>query len=318
MKEARNGCHMYSLSQLQKGIANPSLAKRELTKQAWKVHSTVTRRLLGREDPLIPERDWDNLLLLDACRYDLFEKHSDLPGELKEYYSVASNTAEYVQKTFKNEYFGDIVCVTSTPKYYKPNVEDSFHDIIHVWKDDWDEDYRTVLPEVMNKRVLEAHRKYPQKRVLAHYIPPHQPFIGETGQQLPHEVQFSGEVIQMDKEKPNVWEALRQGAYTRERVWQAYSENLQLTLPAIKEILEKLPGKTVVTSDHGNVFGQFSEFGVIGHPPYRHIQPLIKVPWLVYQNGERKEIVAEEGETARANTDSSVVKDRLSDLGYVG
>jgi hypothetical protein len=153
---------------------------------------------LGRTDAPIPERDWDNLLLLDACRYDLFEECNTLSGDLSRYYSIASNTAEYVVKTYRGREYPEIVCVKSTPKYYKPNVESSFHDIIHVWEDDWNEKYRTVLPKTMNGRVLEAVDKYPNKRILAHYIPPHQPFIGPTGQQLPHQVQISDDVIQHD------------------------------------------------------------------------------------------------------------------------
>jgi hypothetical protein len=311
---------MYSAEQLQKGLKNPSLAKNHIFNKIWGGISVASRMTLGRRDAPIPERDWDNLLLLDACRYDLFEQYSDLPGELEQYYSVASNTAEYVRRTFKGEHYSDIVCVTSTPKYYKPNVEDSFHDIIHVWKDDWDEDYRTVLPEVMNRRVLEVSNRYPNKRILAHYIPPHQPFIGETGQQMPHQVQFSGDVITQDMDEPNVWQALRSGKYSKGRVWKAYRENLELTLPAIEEILDDLQGKTVVTSDHGNVFGRLTEFGIIGHPANRHIKPLIEVPWLIYQNGDRKDIEmggAVETLNDEDDLEDDTVEERLSDLGYL-
>lgn len=265
----------------------------------------------------IPDRDWDNLLLLDACRYDLFEECNILPGELEPYYSIASSTSEYVVKTFQGKTFPEIVCVTSTPKYYNPNVEDSFHDIVHVWKDDWEEEHRLVLPEVMNERVFEACEEYPNKRILAHYIPPHQPFIGPTGKQMPHQVQFSGDVIKMDMEQPNVWESIRTGVYEWERVWQAYKENLEGALPAIADVMDELQGKTVVTSDHGNVFGRVREFGVIGHPGKRHVKPLIQVPWLVYQNGDRRTITAGEAGRRSSDVDEQTVEERLSDLGYV-
>lgn len=279
--------------------------------------STVLRKTLGQDDPPIPERDWDNLLLLDACRYDLFEELNSLPGELDSYYSVASNTAEYVQKTFNGTEFPDIVCVTSTPKYYKPNVEDSFHDIIHVWREDWNAELGTIPAETMNKHVLQAIDEYPSKRILAHYIPPHQPFIGPTGQEIPHEVRFSGDVIAQDTDAPNLWESIRNGDVKPDRVRKAYRENLKLTLPAIEEILDELPGKTVITSDHGNVFGSLSEWGVVGHPPYRHIEPLIKVPWLVHSNGDRRDIHEGSIGTDSSDINDELVKERLGDLGYL-
>ena len=308
---------MYSLSQMKKGVQNPRLAKNHLLNKFWKEGSRVSRQILNRNDPPIPDRDWDNLVLLDACRYDLFKNNNTLPGELESYYSIASSTAEYVRKTFQNKKYPEIVCVTSTPKYYKPNVEDSFHDIIHVWEDDWNDEYRTVLPETMNEYVRRANKNYPNKRILAHYIPPHQPFIGETGQDMPHQVQFSGDVIQQDMEDPNVWAAIRDGRYEKERVWKAYRENLELTLPAIEDILDDLQGKTVVTSDHGNVFGRLSEWKVVGHPSGKHIKPLIKVPWLVYENGGRKNIQKGQIGSKSADMDESEVKERLADLGYM-
>jgi len=301
---------MYDLGQMKTGLLNPNEA-------IWELHSKLSRLMFNRNDEPIPERDWDNLLLLDACRYDIFEDANTLSGDLEKYYSVASNTAEYVRETFKGQEYPEIVCVTATPKYYKPNVEDSFHDVIHVWKDDWDEEYGTVLPEVMNERVLEVTEKYPNKRILAHYIPPHQPFIGETGQSIPHGGKFSGGVREFDIDNPNMWDALRENKYDKNKVWKAYKENLEITLPAINKILEKLQGKTVVTSDHGNVFGDVSEFNIIGHPSRRHIKPLIEVPWLVNQNEGRKIIERGHIGDTSEDMDDTEVQERLTDLGYL-
>jgi hypothetical protein len=301
---------MYDFGQIKKGLLNPN-------EVAWELHSKSSRLIFNRNDEPIPERDWDNLILLDACRYDLFEDVNTLSGNLEKYYSVASSTAEYVWKTFNREEYPEIVCVTATPKYYKPtNVEDSFHDLIHVWKDDWDEEYGTVLPEVMNERVLEVTKKYPNKRILAHYIPPHQPFIGETGQSIPHGGTFSG-IRKYDIDSPNIFDALRENKHDKDKVWKAYKENLEITLPAINKILEKLRGKTVVTSDHGNVFDDVCGFDLIGHPGRRHIKPLIEVPWLVNQNGNRKTIERGHTTDTSEDMDDTVVQERLSDLGYL-
>ena len=74
-----------------------------------------------------------------------------------------------------------------------------------MWRDKWDEENRTVLPEDMSESVLEASKKYPNKRILAHYIPPHVPLIGETGKEIPHQVVFSKDVIRMDTDKKGVF-----------------------------------------------------------------------------------------------------------------
>jgi len=274
-------------------------------------------------DPPITERDWDNLIILDACRYDLFEEWSELPGELTRSYSVASATGKFVKRTFKRDTFADIVCVTANPRYYDVLDEDKFHDIYHLWKDHWDDDIRMVPPEVVNEAVLEAYERYPNKRILAHYIPPHLPFIGETGREITHRVQIGGGLVREEnwEQKPNFWEKVATGEIEIDRAWQAYRENLEFVLPVIDDLLADLQGKTVVTSDHGNAFGERG-FGslyrpVYGHPPYKHIRATIEVPWHVFNNGERREIITGEVADSSGYIDEKVVKERLSDLGYV-
>jgi hypothetical protein len=263
------------------------------------------------------ERDWDTLVVLDACRYDIFADRCDLPGALDTHYSIASNTTEWLQKSFVGRTFPDTVYVTASPKYVREDLEACFHDIVPVWQSDWDEDLRTVPPEVMTERVVAAHERYPHKRVLAHYIQPHIPFIGETGRDLPHEVVFAQTVIRQGTDEQNIWQALRTGDVERERVWRAYVENLELAVPHVESLLSRIDGRTVVTADHGNVFG---ERGLYGHPPKRHVPGLITVPWFVTENGPRRTIedgrIRSQVDHYRAVTGEQV-SDRLADLGYV-
>jgi len=301
------------------------IAFREPRKIFWEGVSLLNRNILGRDASPFTERDWDNLLLLDACRYDLFEEcfreRESFPGELDHTYSVASTTGEFIRRTFRDQTFPDIVCVTSTPKYTKEesltgrSMDDVFHEIVHVWKDNWDDEHRVVLPEVMTNRVLEIAEEYPNKRIFAHYLPPHTPFIGETGQQMPHRYltpHGGGE-----DGAPNVWDALKRGEYSESRVWRAYKENLELTLPSVERALYTLDGKTAVTSDHGNAFGKWYDVGYVGHGAHRHITSLIKVPWLEYQDGNRKTITQGTTDAAsQVDVDETVVSNRLRDLGY--
>lgn len=45
--------------------------------------------------------------------------------------------------------------------------------------DHWDRKTQTVLPEDMVKKAIEVHKKYPDKRLVIHFVKPHLPYIGE-------------------------------------------------------------------------------------------------------------------------------------------
>lgn len=307
---------MYSLAQVRKGLRHPRLAVADVV--GWERHNEWTRTLFDRRNPPMIARDWDTLVVLDACRYDLFAQHAELPGSIDRHYSCASNTAEWLERSFAGREFPEIVYVTATPKYIRQEMRECFHDIVSVWQDDWDEELRTVHPEVMTERVLAAHERFPNKRILAHYIQPHIPFIGETGRQIPHEVIFAQTIVRQDTDQQNFWEALEAGRIDRDRAWRAYCENLEIALPHVEDLLASVQGRTVVTADHGNVFG---EHGLYGHPPNRHVKQLITVPWLVSERGTRRDIEAGEirsqADHYEAVTSTDEVSSRLTDLGYL-
>ncbi|KXA94987.1 hypothetical protein AKJ37_07125, partial [candidate division MSBL1 archaeon SCGC-AAA259I09] len=54
-------------------------------------------------------------------------------------------------------------------------------------------------------------------------------------------------------------------------------KNLEYALEAIQRFAEEVEGKIVVTSDHGEAFG---EGGLWGHINKPHIPVLVEVPWL--------------------------------------
>jgi len=306
---------MYTIEQLSKGVRNPRMAVRMISHDAnffWNLYNPVTRMAFDRNDPRITDQDWDNALLIDACRYDIFEEYNSLPGELEKSYSVASRTSEFVDKTFKNEEFGDIVCVTASPKYYERNVSDSFHHIVQVWKDEWDDNLNTVSPDVMNKYVKEAHRSYPNKQILAHYIQPHIPFIRDTGREIHQDFKFGN--VMGNQDIPDPWKRLRHGKINPNLVWEAYCENHELIINTLKKVIPDLDGKTVITSDHGNAFGTM---GIYGHPRKRHLKELIEVPWLVCPYETRKQITDDGTNKSPDNIADDIVKERLEDLGYI-
>jgi hypothetical protein len=280
-------------------------------------------RLLPHEGIHLPDEDWDNLLILDACRYDMFSEQSTIQGKLSKRTSAASNTPEFLHKNFKGQDFSDTVYVTANPQV-NVHLDDEFFEVINVWEDHWDDDLHTVLPDVMADETIAAYESYPNKRLISHFIQPHYPFIGEIGQRelSTHSGMELSKRLATDDEarrdQRSIWEQLYDGSVSVERVWDAYRENLELTLPHVERLLETFEEHTVLTSDHGNALGERAwpaPNKIYGHPPDIRIPALNDVPWLVTNTETRKDVLAEESSPADFEQHENVSQ-RLSDLGY--
>lgn len=287
-------------------------------------------RVFSPDRTRVVDLDWDNLLLLDACRYDLFaEVHESnpLPGELSMRKAAESGTPGYLRENFEGERFHDIVYVTANP-YVNTNLPaDTFHDVVSVWRDRWDEDEQTVLPESMLDATLEADDRYPDKRLVVHFNQPHAPFVGDVrvGERRTSAIRrkaLGREEPDFEERTRTPFEMLGAGEVPREEVWAAYRSNLERAFPVVERLLDELGGRTCVTSDHGNALGEFARpfpVRVYGHPLGILIPALIDVPWLVSENGPRKEVVAEPPVRDRDPDGDRIderVEERLRQLGY--
>ena len=273
----------------------------------------------------IPDADWDNLLILDACRYDIFDDVHDLNGELKLRYSKGPQSPVFLEENFGERDFHDIVYVTANPYQKKKLNDDQFHRVYHVWKSGWDDELKTVHPEVMNEVSQEAYEKYPNKRIIVHYMQPHMPFIGpwarehigiESGNEHERDRTLYGD---FDEKLDNPYRKLRRGDIDKEDVLKGYIENLEVVLEFAGQLIEEFEGKSVVTSDHGEMFGERAwpyPWKLYQHDPPYMAEKLLQVPWLTTMNGERRTIESEPpSQNAEATEDRSVEK-RLEHLGY--
>lgn len=251
-------------------------------------------------------QDWDNLIILDACRADYFKEVADLSAfdEYRVVISKASATPEFVAKTFADREFGDTVYVNSNP-HISRDAPGSFHERYDLWTDAFDEEYNTVMPETSKEWGLKAAEEHPDKRLIVHYNQPHGPYIGPDR-------------IEWDYEKARgSGEALKKGLVTETDFRAAYRANLELALPTAVDLALEVTGRTVITADHGELFGK-RQFPIpiraYAHPPGLRDPDLVRVPWAVIDDGERKEIVDEATSIIRAEADD--VEERLKDLGY--
>lgn len=286
---------------------------RDLRRNPWIIPLAVSHRLhrskMFDSSISVMKEDWDNLIILDACRFDLFKSCWNGPGNLSKVISKGSNTPEWLRRSFNDEY-PDTVYVSANPQVQANNISKRFHSHLKVWESDWNDDLQTVLPEVMSQKTISTVKKYPNKRIISHWIQPHYPFIGKTGRDIEHGTITGEGAIENRNDNPTIWDQLQRGKVNREIVWQAYKENLELAIPEIKRTIKNINGKTIVTSDHGNVFGRF---GLYGHPGNKYIKELVEVPWLNI-NDQRRDIY-DEGLMEQSGQ-SEVIEERLRNLGY--
>jgi hypothetical protein len=275
----------------------------------------------------VVERDWDTLVILDACRYDLFEEVAtdrDLPGVLERRQSVHSGTPGFLEWTFGADEFRDIVYVTSNPYVDTELEREQFHDVVHVWRDGWDDELETVTPEVMLEHTLDAIAAYPNKRIVSHFMQPHAPFIGDyrldkiRNETVVRQRALGEETTPSEERLPGPFDRLRLGEVTKEELWRAYRSNIERAMPAVEELLTEVDGKTAVTADHGNALGEFAwpfPIRIYGHPLGVFIPALVDVPWLTSTTGDRREVEAEPPARDRDQVDADI-QERLQMLGY--
>lgn len=268
-------------------------------------------------------QDWDNLLILDACRYDTFGAVSELDGDLDSIISLGSATLEWLDKTIGDRTYYDTVVVTAQPRYVR--YESQFHAVDHIWDKGWDEELNVTPPGPVVEGMKTAREKYPDKRLVAHFMQPHTPYIGEfardrigirTGDSPARDRALGNDVSGDDWY--HALDALEDGKLSKDVVQKAYYENLRHVLQEIRELVKILDGKTVVSADHGDLFGEWAwpyPRRLYGHPPEIPAVKLRQVPWLVV-DGERRETNSEPPQTTN-QIDDSQVSHRLQQLGYL-
>lgn len=256
------------------------------------------------------EREWDLLIVLDACRVDLLRSVADeydFLGDIERVESVGSMSKEWMAKTFTDEYADEVAetaYVTSNVFSDRMLDADRFGTLEEVWRDGWDQEADTVLPRTMTDRTIRTAREDDPDRLIVHYVQPHHPFVGlDAGFDAdPFGPALSDTVV----------DALRKGKVGRETFWEAYQDNLRLALDDVELLLSNVDADRVaITADHGDALG---EWGIYDHP-VGCLHPAVRtVPWTTTTATDRETHAPE----IDRETDASDVEDRLQALGYVG
>ena len=189
--------------------------------------------------------NWNYLIILDACRYDYFVEYWEGETEPLEVYSPASTTYKWLEVTFPNFYnftvYSSNPFINSFGVGWSYKAKDHFKKIVDLWKTDWDEKYGTVLPENVVSKTKNA-----SPRSIIWFLQPHFPYISCPIPNLTPQKLISHSFVEELK-------LLKKG----------YEDNVILVLRCVDELIEYLEPPLLITSDHGELLG---EYGLYGHP----------------------------------------------------
>jgi arylsulfatase A-like enzyme len=297
---------MYSFDQIRKGLADPGMIGQEVNR-FW--YAALNDGKYNDDGVHVFEEDWDNMLILDACRFDEFRERSALPGSLKKRKSLASMTHEWVSANFTGRQLHDTVYVSANGQYLndRENHGAEVHEFVGLITDTHRHgsgEGKFTPPDLVTEEARSAAASFPKKRLLVHYLQPHNPYLGPSGADFEYHSSLDTTV----KRSPVTESTLR----------EAYRENLDMVLDEVETLIQELDGLTVVTSDHGELLGERERPIPVkryGHPRGIYMDELVEIPWLEYQNGDRREIVAEEPRSD-LEYDEENVKEHLRDIGY--
>lgn len=276
-------------------------------------------RNIGRwfyEGTPIFKEDWDVLVILDACRYDLMTEVADEYDWIR---SCESRTSaggasfDWMNANFNEQYednLSETVYVTGNG-FSREHVDPTlFKAVDEVWQYSWDNEEGTIQPRPITDRAITQWRKRNPDQLIVHYMQPHRPFIAwenrpDTGLKL-----VDGEF----EKKGNEFELLQSGEISKEAAWDGYKDTLRLVLDELEVLLENIDEeKIIVSADHGNAFGEWGVYAHLSHAPLSAIR---EVPWCEVET----EYVGDY-EPADYNTNVQItdedVQSRLADLGYI-
>ncbi|WP_238516399.1 hypothetical protein [Thermococcus onnurineus] len=156
-------------------------------------------------------------------------------------------------------------------------------------------------PSAVYLETIKAMEKYPDKRLIIHFLQPHHPYFTLRNFKDDAMTLIKNSVEEGDfslrgfpREPPHkIYLSEIYAYFSLHRLIKAYVENLRIVIPYVELLLHKLRGRTVVTADHGELFGEIVTpllpIRVYGHGIGR-IPSLTLVPWWVVDEGDKSKL----------------------------
>jgi len=274
------------------------------------IYSYRSPHKLKNQAWLIKRREFDALIILDACRYDVFSEvvYKYLDGRLDLVVSPGSTTIEWLKHTWGNSLWKDVVYVSASPLVNKRGLIEAFDarnrflDVIEVWDWGWDEKLCTVPPYNVNLGVKIALTSmklqklaYPRDyKLVIHYVQPHAPYIAlrHVVEKITKDEELSRSVTDVAVRKLGRFtgdfsidyillgllkDVLKDEEKVKKTLFIMYRQNLEWVLKYVAELSIYLNGKIIVTADHGELLGEYGLYFHLDLP----LPILREVPWFI-------------------------------------
>jgi len=243
---------------------------------------------ISNQRELIHSKDWDLLIILDACRYDAYIRSSakKFGGKIRPAWSPASITPHWVMKTWLYGDWSNVIYISGNVfinkslgpikhlhRLFKYDLSNKFMDILEVWRRGVDKNLHTVPPWKMYQaykmaklrmriRGMKPGRDY---KMVIHFVQPHTPFIGYR--------RLNDLIYKLDKEigRQDIGLGfeylfvpyLRRHLSKREidkMMWRGYMDNLEIALKYVEKIILDFDGTIIITADHGELLGEYNTY----------------------------------------------------------
>jgi hypothetical protein len=248
------------------------------------------------------DREWDVLVILDTCRVDALQEVApefDFIEEVESIWSLGGSSPDWIAHTFDERHrltlqntayicsnpHGETVIddqqmrrdkhSTAARRFYRWGSwnqvrPDEIGKFERLWqyespKTQDGPELTHVRPRVVTDRTIDVMRSTDFDRVIAHYMPPHYPWISNAIAE--------NREVKLHEQRPN-----KIPETSKQEVWNAYLDDLRWVLEDIALLLKNIDAETVVLSaDHGDAFG---EYRMYGHDPGRIHPKIRRVPWV--------------------------------------
>lgn len=170
-------------------------------------------------------------------------------------------------------------------------------------------EYDALHPSVVEKFITKTIKEYPDKKLVVFYRQIHEPYLYWSEKEKVYEVdemEWRAGDSKLQRFKRLLYINFIQKVLTSEQIWtiinkfglqsngptgkiwiehgwdgvqKGYIEDMILVLKYIKKLIDKYPNKIIaVTSDHGELLG---EYGRYGHTTNKRYKEVVEVPWFV-------------------------------------
>lgn len=260
---------------------------------------------MNQQTELIFNKNWDILIILDACRYDIFRKYCwDYLGDgwLRKLYSPGTWTVGWLLRTFRKKEMKDVIYISSNPYINSKDLvtpfksKGKFCKVVDVCGGGFDTLYTFLSPIEVNKFSFVTMDLNRDKKFIIHYMQPHEPYFLYGDEVFKSKFNIIRRIIFEFLSDRIVWTVLEKlnfppGSYM-ENIWRkfeengikiGYEDNLKIVLESVNLLIKKYPKKRIViTADHGERLGERGRFSHGG----RRDRWVTEIPWFVV--GEKK------------------------------